>query len=72
MQWSKTRWRSISTPVENIFRRFLLTLEAQGLECHRNGMFVGAFIYADDITILAPTSTSLNKTLDTCKLYADE
>ena len=40
--------------------------------CHRNGMFVGAFIYADDITMLAPTSTSLNKMLDTCKQYADD
>ena len=44
----------------------VLKLEAQGLGCHRNGMFVGAFIYADDITILAPTSTSLNKILTTC------
>ena len=35
-------------------------------------MFVGAFIYADDNTILAPTSTSLNKMLDTCKQYADD
>ena len=46
--------------------KLLLKLEAQGLGCHRNGMFVGAFIYADDITILAPTSTSLNKILTTC------
>ena len=54
------------------FEELLLKLEAQVLECHRNGMFVGAFIYADDITILAPTSTSLNKMLDTCKQYADD
>ena len=46
--------------------KLLLKLEAQGLGCYRNGMFVGAFIYADDITILAPTSTSLNKILTTC------
>ena len=50
----------------------MLKLEAQGLGCHRNGMFVGTFIHADDITILAPTSTSLNKMLDTCKQYADD
>ena len=50
---------------------FLLKLEVQGLGCHRNGMYVGAFIYADDITILALTSTSLNKMLHTCKQYAD-
>ena len=48
----------------NIYlEELLLKLEAQGLGCHRNGMFVGAFIDADDITILAPTSTSLNKIL---------
>ena len=35
-------------------------------------MFVGGFIYADDITILAPKSTSLNKMLDTCKQDADD
>ena len=50
----------------------MLKLEAQGLGCHRNGMFVGAFIYADDITTLSPTITSLNKMLDTCKQYADD
>ena len=57
----------------NIYlEELLLKLEAQGLGCHRNGMFVSAFIYADDITILAPTSTSLNKMLDTCKQYTDD
>ena len=50
----------------------MLKFKAQGLGCHRNGMFVDAFIYADDITILAPTSTSLNKMLDTCKQYGDD
>ena len=36
----------------NIYlERLLLKLEAQGLGCHRHAMFVGAFIYADDITI---------------------
>ena len=30
----------------NIYlEKLLLKLEAQGLGCHRNGMFVGAFIY---------------------------
>ena len=57
----------------NIYlEELLLKFKAQGLACHRNGMFVGAFIYADDIAILAPTSTSLNKMLDTCKQYAED
>ena len=63
----------LSPPLFNIYLEdLLLNLEAQRLGCHRNCMFVGAFIYADDITILAPTSTSLNKMLDTCKQYADD
>ena len=57
----------------NIYlERLLLKLEAQGLGCHRHGMFVGAFICADDIIIIAPTITSLNKMLDTCKQHADD
>ena len=47
-------------PFNTYSEELLLKLEAQGLGCHCNGMFVGAFIYADDITILAPRSTSLN------------
>ena len=65
--------RVLSPLLFNIYlEELLLKLEAQRLGCHRNGMFVGAFIYADDITILAPTSTSLNKMLDTCKQYTDD
>ena len=39
--------------------------------CYCNGLFVGAFIYGDDIILLAPMCTSLNKILDTCKQYAN-
>ena len=36
----------------NIYlEELLLKLEAQGLGCHRNGMFVAAFFYADDINL---------------------
>ena len=45
-------------------------LDFQGLGCHFNGMFVGAFIYADNVTLLAPTATSLNAMLDTCTQYS--
>ena len=38
---------------------------------HMNGMFVGAFCYADDVTLLAPTSMALNAMLDTCTRFAD-
>ena len=29
-------------------------IREQGVGCHINGMFVGAFSYADDVTLLAP------------------
>ena len=35
-------------------------LSEQGLGCHLHGQFAGAFVYADDITLLAPTGTALN------------
>ena len=45
-------------------------LSEQGLGCHLHGQFVGAFIYADDVTLLAPTSTALNVMLETCLNFA--
>ena len=33
-------------------------------------MFVGAFIYADDVTLLAPTSMALKAMLSTCTYFA--
>ena len=35
-----------------------------------NGQFVGTFIYADDITILAPSHSSLQSMLTICDQYA--
>ena len=45
-------------------------LSEQGLRCYLHGQFVGAFIYADDVTLLAPTSTVLNVMLETCSNFA--
>ena len=36
-----------------------------------NGMLVGAFCYADDVTLLAPTGMALNAMLGTCTRFAD-
>ena len=49
----------------------ILLLREQGVGCHTNGMFVGAFCYADDVTLLAPTGMALNAMLDTCTRFAD-
>ena len=46
-------------------------LREQGVGCHMNDMFVGAFCYADDVTLLAPTGMALNAMLDTCTRFAD-
>ena len=35
-----------------------------------NGLFTGAFIYADDITIIAPSCYALNSMLNVFEEYA--
>ena len=35
-----------------------------------NGQFVGTFLYADDITILLPSHSSLQSMLTICEQYA--
>ena len=49
----------------------ILLLREQGVGCHMNGMFVGAFCYADDVTLLPPTGMALNAMLDTCTRFDD-
>ena len=63
-----------------LFLRFLLInvyldelikmLSEQELGCHLHGQFVGTFIYADVVTMLAPTSTALNVMFETCSNFA--
>ena len=43
----------------------------QSIGGHMNGMFVWAFRYADDVTLLAPTGMALKRMLDTCTHFAD-
>ena len=50
--------------------QLILALKESGIGCHLNGMFVGAFIYADDVTLLAPTSMALKAMLSTCTDFA--
>ena len=40
--------------------------------CYIENVFFGAFAYADDLVILAPTLQSLNNMLNTCERYASE
>ena len=38
--------------------------------CHINGLFVGAVVYADDITLLGPSRSSIMSLLNVCESYA--
>ena len=38
--------------------------------CHMNGYFVGAVIYADDITLLGPPRSSILSMLNVCDVNA--
>ena len=49
---------------------FYLLIKDLGVECHFNGMFVGAFSYADDVTLLAPTNMALKAMLNACTGFA--
>ena len=62
----------------NLFNVYInelvLLLSVQGIGCYlyMYGQFVGAFIYADDVTLLAPTSTALNAMLETCSNFESD
>ena len=47
-------------------------LRDQNIGCHMNSHFVGAVIYADDITLLGPTCNSVMALLDICGNYAHD
>ena len=50
--------------------QLILTLKESGIGCHLTGMFVRAFIYVDDATLLAPTSMALKAMLNTSTNFA--
>ena len=41
-----------------------------GMGCYMNGLFTGVFIYADDITLLAPSRASMVLMLEKCESFA--
>ena len=54
------------------FDELLLRLKAKSVGCNIGGTFCGAFGYADDITLLAPTITGLKVMFGVCQEYASE
>ena len=49
-----------------------MLLSDQGVGCHLHGQFVGAFTFADDVTLLALTRTALNAMLETCSNFESD
>ena len=48
----------------------LARLRDAGVGCHIGGMYLGAFGYADDVTLLAPSRQALQLMLDICEDFA--
>ena len=48
----------------------LLGLKSLGIGCHWSGHFVGAFCYADDVALLAPSPSALRLMLLHCEQFA--
>ena len=47
-------------------------LESLGIGCHVGNNFVGAFCYADDLTLLCPSLKGLQTMLNVCETFAKE
>ena len=63
--------RVLSPILFNVYiNELILLLSEQGVGCHLHGQFGGAFICADDVTLLAPTRTALNAMVETCSNFA--
>ena len=57
----------------NLYVQYLIEcLDRKVLGCHMGNNFSGCFIYADDITLVAPSADALNVMLKVCELYAGE
>ena len=82
VKWNGSNSETISTsngvtqggalsPFFNVYlNEFIELLSEQGVGCHLHGEFAGALFYANNITLLAPTSTALNSMLQTCSTFA--
>ena len=46
-------------------------LRDKGIGCHLIKMFVGCLLFADDLAILAPTRSALQKMIDLCNVYCE-
>ena len=64
-KFQRQQWGVLSPLLFTVYLdQLTLALKELSIDCYLNGMFVGAFIYADDITLLAPTSMALKAMLN--------
>lgn len=72
--YNVVRKGGVSTPI--LLRIYtdglLLALSVAGLGCLLGHIFVGVLAYADDIVLLAPTSTATRTLLAVCEGFANE
>ena len=67
VQWSAAGGCTIAS----IYLDMLLSqLQDSGVGCTLDGLYAGAFAYADDIVLLAPSLSSLRLMLSTCEEFA--
>ncbi len=45
----------------------LIRLKKSGVGCHIGNVFVAAFAYVDDVTLICPTLKSLNMLIKICE-----
>ena len=50
--------------------QLIVKLRLLGMGCYMSGLFTGVFIYADDITLLAPSRASMVLMLEKCESFA--
>ena len=50
----------------------LVDLEKSGTGCNVGNQYTGALAYADDVTLLCPTLSGMQKMLDICESYANK
>ena len=54
------------------FDKLFERLRASGIGCHVGKMYAGAFGYADDVVLLAPSLDALREMVSICETYATE
>ena len=67
-----TRQGSVLSPsLFSVYMDELLSwLRKSGVGCHVGGVFAGAVGYTDDLLLLAPSRSAMDKMLNLCKKYA--